>query len=147
MKGRSCQACHDLASGPLNGAIKPGKKSLERKHDPLFQVKVDCAANIEQALARAPGEKSFDYLLVVGHDCETRLAEIHPASSTGAVKNLIEKKQGTEKALQRARVQLPRASWHWLVPDQGTIAFRAGNAYGKLLAKAGIAQPRRAMIE
>lgn len=145
MKRRSCQACRDLAGGPLNGAIQPGKKSIDRKHDPMMQVPVDCSANVEKALARAPGEKTFDYLLVVGDDCETRLVEIHPASSTGAVKDLIEKKQGTEIALRRAKVRLPPATWHWLVPGKGTVAFKPTDVYGKRLEAARIAQPRRAM--
>lgn len=145
MKRRSCQACRDLEGGPLTGAIRPGKKSLDRKHDPLIQVHVDCSANVEKGLAYAQREKSFDYLLVVGDACQTRLVEVHPASSTGSVRELIDKKKGTEAALRRAKVQLPPATWHWLVPGQGTVAFKPTDAYGKRLEAARIAQPRRAM--
>ena len=85
----------------------------------------------------------FDYLLVLSRDCSVRCIEIHPASSTGEVDEVIGKKKGTEQVLTRMGVVTGNASWHWIVHGKGTIKFKANDRYGKKLAQEKIAQPKR----
>jgi len=111
------------------------------------RLTLDCSVNIEQALfdQQRSGEKVFDYLIVLKADCRSRFVEVHPASSTKRVAEVIGKKRSTESMLVRAGIQVSGSEWFWLVPGEGTVKFTSGSRYGKMLAQAKIKQPKRRM--
>lgn len=143
-----CRACRELAGNEGFGAhVLAGKRALAKMHNPLIRVRLDCSVNIEEALSRTrrQGEKIFDYLVVLTDGCQSRFIEVHPASSTSQVKEVIAKKHGTESALSRTGIKTPESRWQWLVHGEGTVAFNANSRYGKMLALEGIRQPKRSM--
>ncbi|RMG12899.1 MAG: hypothetical protein D6731_13015 [Planctomycetota bacterium] len=111
-----------------------------------MKPRVDCSIHLETACAahQNEGEQIYDYLLVLAADCDAHYVEVHPASSTGTVQEMIHKKKGTAAILGRMGVR-PDGTWHWIVPSKGKVCFKASDAYGKRLAAAGIRQPRRAL--
>jgi len=131
------------AGQPLEKAVKKGKGALEG-HSKLIGQQVDCSINLETACAahQKQGEKIYDFLVVLAAACDAHYVEVHPASSTGNVKELVEKKQGTVAAMKRMGVQ-QNGAWHWIAT--GKVSFKANDAYGKRLALAGIRQPKKAM--
>ncbi|MCC6750662.1 MAG: hypothetical protein IT371_23595 [Deltaproteobacteria bacterium] len=129
----------------LAAHLRRGKGAIDGVHRTLIEPKLDGSVNLEVAWAggQREGERLFDYLAVVADGCALKLIEVHPASSTGAVQEVIEKKQGTEAIAARSKVSLEGGSWHWLVPGKGSVTFTANDGHGKRLALAGIVQPRR----
>lgn len=142
-----CPECRKLGASTLAAQLCPGKQALEGRHRSLVEVAIDCSLNLETAMTGRPeGEKIFDYLTIPKGRCGAAFVEVHPASSDGMVDELLEKKIGTRRALARAKSPVTDGTWHWLVPGQGKVCFKASDAHGLRLALGGIQQPRRKLV-
>lgn len=141
----NCRVCRELAKSGLGKHVHPGKQALAAGHAARLEAEADCSVDTDRGLQpfRKPNEevKVFDYL-VVSESCEAHFIEVHPASSTGEVNVLIQKKAGTELLMQRAGAGV-RGTWHWLVDGTGRVSFKAGDKYGLRLREARIGQPQR----
>lgn len=141
-----CRTCKELARSNLGVNVRPGKQALAASHGARLEVDADCSIEIDQGLQpfRRPNEelKVFDYLVVSRKTCDAHFIEVHPASSTGEVNVLVQKKAGTELLMQRAGASVS-GTWHWLVDGRGTVSFKPGDKYGLRLRDRKIGQPQR----
>jgi hypothetical protein len=140
-----CGLCSELARGIFRGALRNGKQALAGGHRDIVSGDIDCSVNIEEALAvnQRRRERIFDYLVVDRDRCGMHFIDVHPASSTGNVQEMVEKRQGTAGILARMGIDTGDARWHWIVGGRGRICFKANDKFGKILAQNCIGQPRR----
>ena len=140
-----CAACGEFHRHATAGAaLRPGKQALTAAHRELVEGDVECSLEFDSVFRPDyPDSNRVDYLLVRKHDCAVIAVEVHPASSTGNVDDLIQKKKGTERILEEESLEVKVTHWHWVVSGQSTTAFFALDKYGLKLSMHGILQPRR----
>jgi hypothetical protein len=105
---------------------------------------VECSLEFDSVFSSDyPNSNRVDYLLVHRQDCTLIAVEVHPASSTGNVDDLIQKQRVTRQILEEQGLGVKVTQWHWVVSGQSTIAFGALDKYGLKLSRHGIHQPSR----
>jgi hypothetical protein len=142
---RKCAPCIALEAHPIAGpAVKRGRQSVKTADRGHIDGNADCGLEFDAAFAPAYNHQHrFDYLFVRKPDCAAVAVEVHPASSTGNVAELINKRRGTIAILEKERLAIRVKVWHWAVPGSGTICFTSADKYGLSLIPHGIRQPRR----
>ena len=138
----SCQQFH--AHATARAALRRGKQALTTAHRNLVEGDAECGLDFDSVFEPAhPATHRFDYLFVRKAGCAVAAVEVHPASSTGEVDALLRKKEGTERILEREKLEVKVRDWHWVVPGEGRVVFTSNDKYGLALAAKGIRQPRR----
>lgn len=140
-----CAACQEFHRHATTGAaLRQGKQALTTAHRGLVEGDVECSLEFDSVFRPDyPNSDRVDYLLVRRHDCTLIAIEVHPASSTGNVDDLIQKKRVTKQLLEQEGFGVKVSQWHWVVSGQSTIAFSALDKYGLKLSRHGILQPCR----
>lgn len=140
-----CAACEELQGHAIAGvALRKGKQAMAASHKGLLDGEVECGLDFDSAFKPGyPQSSRVDYLFIRKDDCSAVAVEVHPASSTGNVQEIIRKKEETEQILQREKLGMKIKNWHWVVSGQSTVAISAIDRYGLMLAKKGIRPPRR----
>jgi hypothetical protein len=140
-----CSACKEFHGHVTAGAaLRKGKQALPTSHRELVEGEVECSLEFDSVFE--PNHRAthrFDYLFIRKADCEVVAVEVHPASSTGNIQELIRKKEGTERILAKERLGVKIKDWHWVVSGQSTVVFTSTDKYGLALAARGIRPPRR----
>ena len=123
-----CRVSLELASGIIGQSVRSGKQALAGSHRNLVSGHIDCSVNLEEAVGveQRSGEKIVDYLLVDRDHCEKNFVEVHPASSTANVSELVDKRNGTTSVLKRMGIRAD-GCWYWIVGGGGTICFKAND--------------------
>ena len=118
--------------------LKPGLQALGSNS---HKVKVNAtrelsgSVDIDTCLARAyPNAPRWDY--VFGYKDLVHYVEVHPADSTGEVKNVIAKFEWLKQWRKRSSLDLEdlehRSTYHW-VSSGGTEPMLKGGRYRRLL--------------
>jgi hypothetical protein len=130
----------------LAGALRPGLQALEaaeRHH-------INCAnprrlagsVDVDLALSQAlPNEPRWDYAVGVKHDHATEVViwiEVHPASSTGEVGNVIAKLNWLKSWSAANALDLKRLTRGYVWVTTGSVAFSASSPQRRQLAAAGV---------
>jgi len=140
-----CAACGALGGhGTAGQNLLKGRQALTKAHQDLVEGDIECSLDFDTTFkSKYPNNHRVDYLFVRKDDCAVVAVEVHPASSTGNVEEVIKKKEETEKLLVREGLGVSVKDWHWAVGGQSTVVFTAQDKYGLKLAAKGIQQPRR----
>ncbi len=127
----------------IAACLKPGLQALGPDRN---RIKVDTtralegSVNIDKCLEKLyPNDSRWDYVL--GYKGRIYYVEVHPAGSTGEVKNVIAKcvwlKQWRKRSAQNLEDLEHRSTYHW-VSSGGTEPMLKRGSYRRLLDRNGI---------
>lgn len=128
------------ASKRLGPIIHDDKHALEGRDKKKIQIDASCSVALdEEGPPGRPGEKRWDYLIVVRRSEEAHAVEIHQATP-GNVKEMIAKKAWAERLLARECPGHTVNKWHWVARTRVDFPRHRIREL-ELLGRAGIEHP------